>query len=65
LLLGLIAMTGRIEWLPLVGLITVAMLAAPLWGNGIGMRTLCYGVGLLAVLFGARYRRRISEWQPS
>jgi hypothetical protein len=65
LLLGLIAMTGRVEWLPLVGLTTVAMLAAPLWGNGIGMRTLCYGAGLAAVLFGAKYRRRISEWQPS
>jgi len=56
-LLVLVAMTGRLEWLPLVFAPTVANLGAPSFGNGVAFRTSCYAVALAVVLMGA-WRRR-------
>ena len=59
LLLGLVALTGRIEWLALALLMTVAMVAGPLWGNGVGLRTAAYGLAAaiaLTAIVARRYR---------
>ncbi|MDQ2838661.1 MAG: DUF2029 domain-containing protein [Actinomycetota bacterium] len=56
-LLVLVAMTGRIEWLPLVIAPTIANLGAQHFGNGVNYRTGCYAVGLAAVLLGVAVRR--------
>jgi alpha-1,2-mannosyltransferase len=60
-LLVLVALTGRLEWLPLVLAPTVANLGAPSSGNGVAFRTSCYAVALAVVLFGA-WRRRPTGW---
>jgi alpha-1,2-mannosyltransferase len=57
-LLGLAAMTGRIEWLPLVIAPTFATLGAANFGNGIGYRTGCYAVALAAVVLATAIRWR-------
>ncbi len=67
-LLALVAMTARIEWLPLVIAPTIANLGAVHFGNGIGYRTSCYAVALAAVLAGTairRYRRPACQTGPS
>ncbi|HEU5271991.1 MAG TPA: hypothetical protein VFU36_18865, partial [Jatrophihabitans sp.] len=61
-LLVLVALTGRLEWLPLVFAPTVANLGAPSFGNGVAFRTSCYAVALAAVLIGALLRHRAGTW---
>jgi hypothetical protein len=60
-LLVLVAMTGRLEWLPLVFAPTVANLGAPSFGNGVAFRTSCYAAALAVVLVGS-WRRRSTGW---
>jgi hypothetical protein len=60
-LLVLVAMTGRIEWLPLVIAPTIANLGASHFGNGLNYRTSCYAVALLAVLTGSAVRWRVGR----
>lgn len=56
-LLVLVAMTARVEWLPLVIAPTIANLGAQHFGNGVNYRTSCYAVALAAVLVGTAWRR--------
>lgn len=58
LLLALVAMTGYLEWLPLVIAPTIAALGAQYFGNGIDYRTGCYAVALMAALGGLLIRHR-------
>jgi alpha-1,2-mannosyltransferase len=58
-LLALIAMTRRVEWLPLVIAPTIANLGASSFGNGVTYRTCCYAVALAMVLIAAAVRRRL------
>lgn len=62
LLLALVAMTGRVEWLPLVIAPTVASLGAAHFGNGVDYRTSCYALALLGVLIGLTIRRARTGW---
>ena len=57
-LLVLVAMTGWLEWLPLVLAPTVANLGASSFGDGVGFRTSCYAVALAVVLAGTVLRYR-------
>lgn len=50
LLLVLVAMTGRIEWLPIVVAATLNTLGAPHFSDGLAYRTTCYAFGLLGLL---------------
>jgi alpha-1,2-mannosyltransferase len=69
LLLALVAMTAKIEWLPLAILPTFAMLWADhfarLWLSyfepGVAFRTSCYALGLLCAVLGATARRLHSK----
>ena len=65
LLLALVALTGRVEWLGVCVLPTVAMLAGPLVGNGVAVRTACYGVGAAIVLAGWWWQRTIKRSDQS
>jgi len=56
-LLVLVAMTGRLEWLPLVIAPTIANLGASSFGNGVAYRTSCYAVALACVLVGLAARQ--------
>ncbi|MFL6162911.1 MAG: glycosyltransferase 87 family protein [Jatrophihabitantaceae bacterium] len=58
-LLVLVAMTGWLEWLPLVLAPTIANLGAPSFGDGVGFRTACYAVALAVVLIGSLIRFRL------
>lgn len=58
LLLALVAMTGALEWLPVVVAPTVAMFGSYHFGDGIGYRTVCYAVALVAVVALSPLRRR-------
>jgi hypothetical protein len=63
-LLVLVAMTGRVEWLPLVIAPTIANLGSAGQGNPVAYRTDWYLVALIAVLVGSVIRwqlGRISE----
>ena len=51
-LLVLVAMTARIEWLPLVIAPTIANLAAGDFGNGALIRTSCYAIALGRAVLG-------------
>ncbi|MGI8666678.1 MAG: glycosyltransferase 87 family protein [Jatrophihabitans sp.] len=62
-LLVLVAMTGRLEWLPLVVAPTFANLGAHYFGNGVDYRTSCYGVALLAALGGWLIRANLDLFQ--
>ncbi len=69
LLLVLVAMTGRIEWLPIVVAATLNTLGAPHFSNGVAYRTWCYALGLLVTvlllglrLVGERARSRPAQF---
>ena len=64
LLLVLVAMTGRVEWLPLVVAPTVANLGATYFGTGVEYRTTCYAVGLLAAVVGVAAREIVVSRRP-
>jgi hypothetical protein len=55
-LLVLVAMTRRVEWLPLVIAPTIANLGASDFGNGVGFRAGCYAVALGCALAGIAVR---------
>jgi alpha-1,2-mannosyltransferase len=65
LLLVLVAMTGHVEWLPLVIAPTIASLGAHLFGNGVDYRTSCYAVGLVAAVAGELLRARLVRSSPA
>jgi len=60
-LLVLVAMTGRLEWLPLVVAPTVANLGASSFGDGVAYRTSCYAVALAWVLAGVLSRAAVTR----
>lgn len=63
LLLALVSMSGRIEWLVLCITPTIGMLGANHVSHPTFLRTCCYGLGLLAALVGTglRQRRKVSN----
>lgn len=63
LLLALVSMSGRIEWLVLCISPTIGMLGADHVSHPTLLRTCCYGLGLLAALVGTglRQRRKVSN----
>ncbi len=66
LLLALVAMTGRVEWLVLVLAMTVAMLAGPEVGrHGTALRTAGFLVAGLGALLGSAVRRRAAARRTS
>jgi hypothetical protein len=56
LLLALVAMTARVEWLPLAIMPTLSTLGAVDFGNGVSYRTSCYAIGLAAAVAGSLIR---------
>ncbi|MGI8879895.1 MAG: glycosyltransferase 87 family protein [Jatrophihabitans sp.] len=64
LLLVLVAMTGRIEWFPIVVAATLNTLGAPHFSDGLAYRTTCYALGLLGLLVVLAVRR-IADRSPT
>ncbi|HEX2902169.1 MAG TPA: glycosyltransferase family 87 protein [Jatrophihabitans sp.] len=60
-LLVLVAMTRRLEWLPLVIAPTIANLGANGFGNGINFRESCYAAALAAAIIGALIRVELAR----
>jgi alpha-1,2-mannosyltransferase len=64
-LLVLVAMTGRVEWLPLVIAPTIANLGSSGQGNPVAYRTDWYLVALVAVLAGNLIRWQLRDRAPA
>jgi alpha-1,2-mannosyltransferase len=63
LLLGLVAMTGKVEWLPAVFASGIAALGAAHFGDPTGYRTACYAVAFCLLLLGITAKRKIATRQ--
>ena len=61
LLLALVAMTGKVEWLPVVFASGIAAFGSTHFGDPTGYRTACYSVALGLLLLGITARRRLAK----
>jgi len=61
LLLALVAMTGKVEWLPVVFASGISAFGSTHFGDPTGYRTACYSVALGLLLLGITARRRLAK----
>jgi len=59
-LLALVAMTGKVEWLPVVFASGIAAFGSSHFGDPTGYRTACYSVALGLLLLGITTRRKLA-----
>jgi hypothetical protein len=60
-LLALVAMTGKVEWLPVVFASGIAAFGSSHFGDPTGYRAACYAVALGLLLLGITARRRLAR----